>query len=89
MFQALDEDTIKDFRNIFRSNNERLRCKFFSHPFIIKLWGAIYQRLEKGDKKVKVNPNLKATYSLINEQMRNKFRLNVPDWWDREFPILA
>jgi len=47
LFLALGLDLIADFKAIFKNNNQELICKFFSHPFIVKLWGVIIPKLEK------------------------------------------
>lgn len=47
LFEALDSELIADFRAIFKNNNQELICKFFSNPFIVRLWNVIAPLLER------------------------------------------
>ena len=85
----MDEDGFKRYKCIFDNNNKYLIDKFFTDPVIIKLWPIFRKKiLYKYCFKNEPIEEISTSYQRITRMMKDKYNLDVPDWWREKFPPL-
>ena len=86
LYEALGENEIKIFRDIFKNNNQRQIKRFFTDEFIQKLWPAIKKSMQLEHCFKNCNPNDKIlnTYSEIKHILQ-LYDIETPAWWNKLF----
>lgn len=78
------------FKQIFENNSSAQRDVFFKQRLIVLLWKIVMPHFTYdvcfGKKTAKQTEDITPTYAEVSRQMKLKYGLEMPAWWNQMFP---
>jgi len=82
LYEALNDEGIELFRQMFNNNNSILVNDFFKHSFFKKLAPLIQAELTyEHCFKASPNASIRKTYKYIYHWLASKYNFILPEWW--------